>query len=99
MPSVFGFYIPSEFIVWVDGLSRFYPWPWKTTSQSNSETLRHWTVGLIDAQNKNGLCGIVPQNKQTLVPQLRYIPKVLYCRTPLAADRRLFSQPVAINIS
>jgi len=90
MPSTYGFYIPSAFLVWGDGLRRFYPWQWTMTGPSNSETIRHWTVGLIDAQNKNGSCGVVPQNKQTFVPRLRCIPKVLHRRILLAADRRLF---------
>lgn len=60
---------------------------------SHSETTRHWKVGLNDSQNNNASCGVVPQNKHTFVPQLRYIPKVLHRRTLIAAD--IFSQEVA----
>jgi len=59
-----------------------------TISPRNSETICHCTIGPIDAQNKNGLCLVAPQNKQTFVPQLRYILKELHSRTLLAADRR-----------
>jgi len=76
-------------------------WPWTTqaTSPSDSETNRHWTVGLIDAQNKDGLYSVVPQNKQTFVLQVRYIPKMLLRRTLFAADRRHFPERVAHSSS